>query len=211
MSAPEFWIVAGPNGAGKTTCAKSEPMSSLLPDVPFLNPDERTLAKLQSLGYQGFVDSPADVQMRFFFESADEVFADLQKAISTNTPVGVETVLSSDKYCSLVETVREKQGFIGLIYVTLASPLLAMERVAARVKRGGHGIPEDKIQQRWRRSLDNLAWFAGRASAFWVIDNSVSNPDTARLLVANGKLGVLEAVSDAAFPELKVALSTLPR
>jgi predicted ABC-type ATPase len=210
MSAPEFWIVAGPNGAGKTTCAKSEPMFSMLPDVPFLNPDERTLAKLQSLGYQGFLDSPADVQMRLFFESADEVFADLQQAISKNTPIGVETVLSSDKYCSIVETVREKQGFIGLIYVALASPFLAKQRVAARVQRGGHGIPEDKIEQRWRRSLDNLPWFACRASAFWVIDNSESNPDTPRLLVANGKQGRLEELNEAAFPELKAALSSLP-
>jgi predicted ABC-type ATPase len=210
MTVPEFWIVAGPNGAGKTTCVKSAPISSLLPNVQFLNPDERTLSKLQSLGYQGFVDSPANVQMRLFFESADEVFAELQKAIFQNTAIGVETVLSSDKYCALVATVREKQGFIGLLYIALASPSLAMQRVAARVQRGGHGIPESKIEQRWHRSLQNLSWFASQASAFWVIDNSNPNPEAARLIVASGKMGRLEDIQEAAFPELKAALSNLP-
>jgi hypothetical protein len=52
MAAPEFWIVAGPNGAGKTTCVQKEPISGLLPDIAFSNPDDRTLAKLRAFGFQ---------------------------------------------------------------------------------------------------------------------------------------------------------------
>ena len=47
---------------------------------------------------------------------------------------------------------------------------------ATRVKRGGHGIPDDKIDQRWKRSLELLPRFVRRASAFWVVDNSDSDP-----------------------------------
>lgn len=58
MPPPELWIVAGPNGAGKTTCVQKEPISALLPGVTFLNPDDRTRAKLRAAGYGGFADVP---------------------------------------------------------------------------------------------------------------------------------------------------------
>jgi predicted ABC-type ATPase len=209
MAGPEFWLVAGPNGAGKTTCVQVEPISQLLPAVTFLNPDDRTLEKLRVLGYQGFADAPPDIQTRMFIESADEVFRDLEKAILQNGAVGVETVLSSDKYQPLVESVIAKQGFVGLIYVALSSASIARQRVKARVQRGGHDIPEDKIEQRWKRSLRNLSWFAQNATAFWVIDNSDSNPANPPLLLASGKFGSLEYLNEAAFPEMKAALSIL--
>jgi len=210
MDGPEFWLVAGPNGAGKTTCVQKEPISNILPAVSFHNPDDRALEKLRTRGYQGFADAPLDVQTGCFIEAADEVFAALEKAILQDGSVGVETVLSSEKYRPLVESEARKQGFVGLIYIALSSASLAKERVAARVQRGGHDIPEGKIEQRWNRSLKNLTWFAQKATAFWVIDNSDSNPANPPLLLALGKFGILEYLNEAAFPEMKAALSTLP-
>ena len=209
MDGPEFWLVAGPNGAGKTTCVQKEPISKLLPAVTFHNPDDRALEKLRARGYQGFADAPADVQTACFIEAADEVFAALEKAIRRKGSVGVETVLSSEKYCPLVESVVKKHGFVGLIYIALSSASLAKERVAARVKSGGHDIPEAKIGQRWHRSLKNLSWFAQEATAFWIIDNSDSNPANRPLLLASGKVGSLEYLTEAAFPEMKAALANL--
>jgi len=210
MAAPELWIVAGPNGAGKTTCVQREPIAALLPQVTFFNPDDRTLAKLKAAGFTGFADAPADVQMRLFIESADEVYADLERTLAAGGAVGIETVLSSRKYQPLVESVRTAKGSIGLIYVALASPEIARRRVAARVLRGGHGVPDEKIAQRWRRSLETLPWFAERASAFWVIDNSDSDPARLPRLIASGKAGNLEHLADDAFPEMKLALPTVP-
>ena len=210
MAGPEFWLVAGPNGAGKTTCVQKEPICQLLPAVTFFNPDDRTLEKLHALGYQGFADAPRDVQARTFIEAADEVLEELEKAIEQNGPVGVETVLSSEKYRPLVESVVARQGFVGLIYIALSSPSIAAQRVKARVEHGGHDVPADRIEQRWKRSLQNLGWFASKATAFWVIDNSDSNLANAPLLLASGKFGALEYLNEAAFAELKAALSLLP-
>jgi predicted ABC-type ATPase len=209
MTASELWIIAGPNGAGKTTCAKTKPIADLMPDVSFFNPDDRTLLKLQSAGYQGFLDAPVDVQTRLFFESADEVFEELKRALAQKQKIGVETVLSTDKYRSLVEMVRNDGGIFCLIYVALKSPSIAKERVAARVKRGGHGISDEKIEQRWERSLKNLPWFAERATNFWVIDNSASPPFGAPQLIASGKQGVVEYLAEDVFPEMKLALSSI--
>jgi predicted ABC-type ATPase len=206
MSAPELWIIAGPNGAGKTTCAQTKPIVDLLPDVAFFNPDDRTLLKLKSAGFLGFVDAPVDIQTKLFLESANEVFEDLKAALTDKRKVGVETVLSTDKYRALVDLAMQNNGTFCLIYVALASPGIAKQRVAARVARGGHGIPDEKIEQRWTRSLRNLSWFFQRANNFWVVDNSDSNPDTGPILIASGSNGTVDFLSEAAFKELKAVL-----
>ena len=207
---PQLWIVAGPNGAGKTTSVQKEPIASILPRVSFFNPDDRTLQKLRTAGFEGFADAPFEIQTRLFIESANEVFKELEIVLDSGQSVGVETVLSSEKYRPLVETVNERDGIFGLIYVALSSPEISKERIAARVKRGGHGVPEDKIALRWQRSLDYLPWFARRATAFWVVDNSDSNPAIAPKLLSSGKNGRLEFLASDAFPEMKAALASLP-
>lgn len=208
-SIPQLWIVAGPNGAGKTTCVQGEPIASILPRIPFANPDDRTLEKLRAGGYSGFADAPLDVQSRCFLESADEVYAELHSALSAGESVGVETVLSSDKYRALVDSVNEARGIFGLIYVALSSPAISQVRIAERVRRGGHGVPVEKLAARWQRSLDNLAWFVRRATGFWVLDNSDSG-ELGPKLIAHGKQGRLDFVSPDCFPEMKAALATIP-
>ena len=209
--ATKLWLVAGPNGAGKTTCVQKAPIASLIPDVFFINPDDRTLGKLRAAGYKGFADAPHDTQTRLFIESADEVLAELEAAVARGDSVGVETVLSSDKYRPLVERVIAAGGFVGLIYVALSSPEIARDRVAIRVRRGGHGVPEVKIAERWHRSLGLLTEFAAKVSAFWVLDNSNANPDAPAHVIATGQDGRLSWLSPAAFPAILAALAPLPR
>ena len=119
------------------------------------------------------------------------------------------SVLSTDKYRQSVEAVRQSGGFVGLIYVALSAPELACQRVAARVRHGGHDVPSDKIAARWERSLDNLAWFASHATAFWVFDNSNSDPNRPPLLAASGRFGKLDFLAEDTFPRLRSAVSTI--
>jgi predicted ABC-type ATPase len=206
MLSPTLWIVAGPNGAGKTTCTQRHPITTLLPGVRFLNPDDLSREKLLRQGYSGFADAPDDVRRSAFLESADEVFDELSRSISAGEAVGVETVLSTDKYRTVVEAVRQAGGFVGLIYVALESAALACQRVAARVRRGGHDVPVDKVEARWERSLDNLAWFARQATAFWIFDNSDSNLSLPMLLAARGRFGAVEFLAEDIFPRLRSAV-----
>ncbi len=211
MAFSALWIVAGPNGAGKTTCVQKKPICDLLPGVPFLNPDDRTLVKLREAGYLGFRDAPIEVQTGLFYESADEVLAELEEANRLGQSIGVETVLSSSKYLPLVESLHAKGGFVGLIYVAVSSPSISQQRVAARVRLGGHGIPDDKIAQRWKRSLQLLPLFARFATSFWVVDNSNSDPIRALPLIAMGRFGQLEYVANDAFDEMKSAMDAIGR
>lgn len=207
---PEFWIVAGPNGAGKTTCVQLEPISAILPDVKFLNPDNLTLDKIKAAGHVGFADAPIDLQKRLFIQAANETFDDLVQSLARSQAVGIETVLSTDKYRPLVKRVMARGGFVGLIYIALSSPEISRTRVAARVRAGGHDVPSEKLEGRWKRSLENLTWFAKHATAFWVIDNSDSNPDQPPQLIATGKYGKLDRLNPLCFSEIKSALARLP-
>jgi predicted ABC-type ATPase len=56
--------------------------------------------------------------------------------------------------------------------VGLESPQLHIERVAARVRRGGHPIPEETIRQRYERSRLNLIQLLPSLAALRVYDNS---------------------------------------
>lgn len=98
-----------------------------------------------------------------------------------------------------------------LIYVTVVSPEVACQRVARRVRAGGHDVPVEKVQARWHRSLSNLARFAARGWAFWVFDNSDERPEVPPRLVATGRLGVVEILDPSAGNALLSSLSTLPR
>ncbi len=210
MNPPILWIVAGPNGAGKTTSVQRAPIAQIIPQVSFLNPDDRTLEKLRIAGFGGFADAPFDILTRLFLESADEVDIALIESIERGANVGVETVLSTDKYKKHVERVHSLQGSFFFIYVALSSPDLARQRVASRVAKGGHGVPEPKIHSRWWKSLEKLTWFAERAAGYWIVDNSDSNPDNPLLLLAAGRDGKLLTDNKPAFPEMQAVLDQLP-
>jgi predicted ABC-type ATPase len=54
----------------------------------------------------------------------------------------------------------------------LRHPDLNIARVGHRVKLGGHGVEGGRIRARWLRSVDNLPWFAARASSLSLWDNT---------------------------------------
>jgi predicted ABC-type ATPase len=208
---PKLWLVAGPNGAGKSTVVQAAPIQRLLPGIAFWDPDALALRQLQDRGFAGFGDAPEQEQSRAFIAAADRVTSILNECVASGMPVGVETVLSTDKYKPLVESVLAAGGVFGLIYVSLRSADLAAERVARRVRAGGHDVPVDRIRARWSRSLANLGWFAERASQFFVFDNSDSDPNVAPTLVAYGSQGTIHRMLPAVTPDLAAALAGLPR
>ena len=55
----------------------------------------------------------------------------------------------------------------------LASPELHIKRVRARVSHGGHDIPEQKIRERYERSVLNLIRLLPGLAELWVYDNSI--------------------------------------
>jgi len=211
MRKPTFWIVAGPNGAGKTTLVQSSPISALLADVEFVNPDDISLQRLREKGYANWADVPENILRETFISAANEVSERIEAALKQGRSIGVETVLSTEKYRPIIESVLKDQGSVGLIYVALASPAISQARVHDRVKQGGHGVPADKITARWQRSLDGLNWYLRAVSAFWIVDNSNWDPTLPpRYLAVGQDAELIDYDESATFPELRHILSQLP-
>lgn len=83
-----------------------------------------------------------------------------------------ETVMS---HVSKVEFLREaqKQGFkTYLYYVATVDPQINIGRVAYRVHAGGHAVPEQKIRERYYRSLDLLMPAIEASDRSYIFDNS---------------------------------------
>ncbi len=102
----------------------------------------------------------------------------LEASISVHKTIGVETVLSTDKYRRLVEAAKALGFAIWFLYVVLDSPERSIERIKLRVAKGGHPVPDDKVRQRYQRSLQQFPWFLEQADKAWIWDNSGASPKT---------------------------------
>lgn len=191
MPRPQLWIIAGPNGAGKTSLVSESKDSLGLPEDAFINPDAITLSYLQEQGIESWKEAPPEVLKETFIRAANDAERLLEARMETGGIAVVESVLSTTKYCKLVERVRELGGELKLIYVALKSAELSKARVGLRVLKGGHDVPADKLDARWKKSLELLPWFAFRADEFWIIDNSEQRKVTGGHLLVSGSHQVL--------------------
>lgn len=164
---PTFWIVAGPNGSGKSSLYGNTDIEAFDQSVWIINPDllTRRIQEVESL--------PLD---QANLQAVIRIEAWLEASIRAHQTVGVETVLSTDKYRRLVLAAKERQFEFRLIFVMLASPDLNVQRVRLRVRKGGHDVPEERIRARWSRSLAQLPWFLDQADQAALFDNSGAVP-----------------------------------
>ena len=70
------------------------------------------------------------------------------------------------------------------IFYALPNTDVAIERVAQRVRQGGHNIPEDVICRRFASGQTNLARYCALVDVWDVYDNSGSTP----VLINEGNL-----------------------
>ena len=96
----------------------------------------------------------------------------LERALQKRLDFAFETTLGGNTIPRLLAEAAKSGTEILVWYVGLESPELHVERVAARVRRGGHPIPEEMIRQRYERSRLNLIQLLPFLSALRVYDNS---------------------------------------
>lgn len=164
-------MLAGPNGAGKTTSSRSL-LAGALKVTTFVNAD------FIAQGLAGFdPESAAWEASRIMLERLDELAEKRQD-------FAFETTLAARSYVQRFEKWRGEGYCFQLYYFWLPSADLAVQRVALRVKNGGHDIPESTIRRRYSQSLKNLvSLYMPLADVWQVYDNEKQGP--ARL-VARG-------------------------
>jgi predicted ABC-type ATPase len=164
---PRFWIVAGPNGCGKSTAYGRGDVMGLDGSVWIINPDLLTVRLKDAENLDLLAANLAAVQ---------RIEAWLDKSIEVHQTIGVETVLSSPKYRRLVEKAKAHDFEVCFVYVYVATAEMQLERIRARVAKGGHDVPPDKVRERRERSFDQMQWFFWQADRAWVFDNSALEP-----------------------------------
>ena len=110
----------------------------------------------------------------------------------------VESTLAGRSFARMISTAKAAGFSISIVYLYLKSVDHCIDRIVARVKRGGHDVPEADIRRRFARSVSNF-WHLYRpfADEWIVVYNSGDKP----LEVAQGR-GDEVTVRDAELFEL---------
>ncbi len=160
-------VLAGVNGAGKSSIggAYLQQMGGA-----FYNPDLVARAARQA--------SPALTAEAANAFAWKEGKARLEWAIANHTDFNFETTLGGETMTKLLSEAAKKGAKLNLWYAGLASVELHLNRVAARVEKGGHPVPESDIRKRWIGSRVNLIKLLPHVTNLRVYDNSAEyDPD----------------------------------
>jgi len=151
-------LIVGPNGAGKSTIVDLV-LGRRIPGSVFVNAD--------LIAAKRWPQDPVG----HAYEAAEIAAATRSALIAAGQPFIAATVFS---HPSKIDLVREAQaaGYTVVLHVVLVTEDLAVERVAHRVRAGGHDVPEDKVRERFRRLWELVAQAADLADSTTFYDNS---------------------------------------
>lgn len=182
-----LWMIAGPNASGKSSFYNRTDIEGWGGSVWIINPDLLTLRLIEE---EKLSEDKANV------EALNRMYKWLDASIDVHQTIGLETVLSSDKYQKLVKKAKARGYQIRMIYIVLKSAEMQLERARIRVKEGGHFVPEQKIIDRRIKSFKQLNWFIDHVDQCYIFDNSDGIPDLVGKKMSEGMLIKNECPSD---------------
>lgn len=156
-------IFAGPNGAGKTTFAREFlPTEAGCPI--FINAD------LIAAGIAPFAPESAAI-------AAGRLMLQLiAKHAAAGDSFAFETTLSGRAYARMIPKWRDAGYRIELFFLSLPSAQFAIERVAQRVRQGGHNIPSDVVERRFASGLNYFEQIYKPLVDTWTLIDSSQSP-----------------------------------
>ena len=161
---PRCIVIAGPNGAGKTTFARE-----FLPReggiIRFVNAD---------LIASGLSPLRPELAAR---RGGRLVLTELSRLAKARQDFAFESTLSGRTYLPLLRRWKTGGYRIELVFLSLPSVELAFQRIAARVRQGGHDVPRADVVRRFDRSWKNFHLLYRELADTWAIyDNAGETP-----------------------------------
>lgn len=160
MSTPVLHLLAGPNGAGKSTFV--ERVLQLATHLPFINADHIAAARW-----------PGDEEAHAY-DASQAAATERAALLAARQSFISETVFSHDSKVALVENATA-HGYVVDLHVIVVPVELTVARVAERVRRGGHSVPDRKIRERYQRLWPLVAAARTTAERTTLYDNSTAH------------------------------------
>lgn len=157
-----IYVIAGVNGAGKSSIAGAMFRSE---GGNYYNPDEaarKLLAANPRL-------TQSEANARAWQRGRDL----LEQSIETSLDFAIETTLGGNTITRLLAAAAARGVHLYVWYVGLSDLDQHIRRVRARVRQGGHDIPEEMIRRRFEHSRRNLVALLPALTALRMYDNSV--------------------------------------
>lgn len=161
---PRCIIIADPNGAGKTTFAR-EFLLREVGVIHFVNAD---------LIAGGLSPLRPELATR---QAGRLVLTELSRLVKARENFAFESTLSGRTYLQILKQWKTAGYRIEIVFLSLPSVQLALQRIAARVHQGGHNVPRADVIRRFKRSWDNFQKLYRPLAEKWsVYDNSRGTP-----------------------------------
>lgn len=154
--APSLILLAGPNGSGKSTIAEE----LLPPGAVFLNTD---------IVASGLTEKTERARN---MKAGRIVLEKMERLTAEKADFMFETTLSSRALEGRVREIQRVGYKVTLIFLWVASDRVSIERVASRVRAGGHDVPEMVIRRRYCHSITNFFQFCEFVDNWYLYDNS---------------------------------------
>jgi len=165
-----LYIIGGCNGAGKTTASYT-----ILPEIlecrEFVNSDE--------IAYGLSPFNPDGVML----EAGRIMLKRIAELLEREESFSIETTLAARTFVNLSRRAQNKGYHVSLLFFWLNSVDLAIQRVAERVRNGGHNVPEKVIRSRYVSGINNFFNLYANVVDYWTIFDNSESP---RRLVASG-------------------------
>jgi len=100
------------------------------------------------------------------------------KMIQSNSSFSYETVFSHSSKLKELKIAKKAGYKIYLYFITLSDPLINLQRIKNRVETGGYDVPEEKVFNRYNRTLNNLYPAFKLADKAYFFDNSSKRIDS---------------------------------
>lgn len=158
---PEIVVLAGVNGAGKSSIVGA---ALRFNDADYFNPDEVTRRLREAEPGRSLED--ANVRAWHLGRRL------LERAIEQRKRFVFETTLGGRTITGLLLKAANVGLPVRVVYIGLESADLHVRRVRARVRQGGHDIPEQRIRQRYTSSRANLIRLLPHMAEVRMFDNT---------------------------------------
>ena len=185
---PSVVILAGPNGAGKSTAAPALLHGTLAVDE-FVNADV--------IAHRLSASDPYSVAIA----AGRVMLARLSELAERRISFAFETTLASRTLAPRLRDLRASGYQIHLLFLWLPSADFAIERVADRVRAGGHDVPAETVRRRYHSGLRNLFdLYEPLVSSWGLYDSSGPEP---RLIAERLETLALKVYDDGIWAAVK--------